>query len=77
MLTPGDVVERLAGLEPVEFKAVALWRRLQGGESPVELYAEVEAARSELNKHLDNVRRMVQRCRGLRGCPSRQTPIGF
>jgi len=76
-LTPGDVVGRLAGLEPVEYEAVALFRRLQSGESPVDLYPEIETARRELDEAINESRRTIDRCRRLQSCPSRRTPGGF
>jgi len=77
LVTPADVMERLGTLGPVEYEAVALFRRLQSGESPVDLYPEIEAARRELDDAISESRRVIDRCRTLQSCPSRRTPGGF
>lgn len=76
-LTVGEVVERLAGVEPFDCAAVGLFRRIQGGESAMDLYPEMEEAIRELDGMTGRVKGMVMRCYGLRARPARVVPQGF
>jgi len=90
-MTPRDVADRLAGVQPVSLQAVALalWLLHWDGtdaslaDAPAalaqraELLAQIEAAQQALAQHARAAREAVERCCTLRPQASHQTPLGF
>lgn len=81
-MTPGDVLARLEGLEPVTLQAVGLV--LEFNQADVidvadftDRKAEIEDAISELQKHTRKTRGIRRRCQQLQPVPTRHLPPGF
>lgn len=80
-----EVLAALEGLPRVDVAGPALLSRLQELEQAgtldmsayVQVQEEVERALAELGAHVDQVRKVVERCGRLCAMPGREAPLGF
>jgi len=84
-MTPGELVDLLDTVPELRLDAVALLGELDRleragqltGEAMTAMSPRIAKALKQLGGYVDEVRRVVDRCKQLPAIPTQSTPLGF